>query len=164
MAVFSARPPPETGTQKWTLTLSLYISTPAEVDAHTASYTAVVRRGTGRQHLSTLTQWLRLGINCSFNSQNGRRTIHKGPLSLQTSHYRGLSSPRAIFSSPHSKSGLLLKKRSQCQWSQWSLQKKGSVLRQTGLEKNSHREPSEHREAPADFLPLTRTNNCFLGT
>lgn len=30
----------------------------------------------------------------------------------------------------HSKSGLLLKKRSQCQWSQWSLQKKGSVLRQ----------------------------------
>lgn len=33
-----------------------------------------------------------------------------------------------------------------------------------GKEKNSHREPSEHREAPADFLPLTRTNNCFLGT
>lgn len=66
---------------------------------YAASYSAVVSRGTGGQHLSTLRQGLSRGLNCSFNPQNGRWTMHKGPLSLQTSHYRGVSSRQSIFSS-----------------------------------------------------------------
>lgn len=115
------------------------------------------------KHLSTLTHWLGLSLNCSFNLQNGRRTLHKGPLSLQTSHLQTPLFSRLYFLLSHltPKVASCIEKKtkteaSQWQWSLPSLQEKGSQLKQTELVKKSL-----SSERPQ---PWTKTSNHILST